>query len=156
MTEAAPPPDGYRLIPIQGGFFDAFGPLFIKTTEEHAGLAFRVAPNHVNPNGVCHGGALSTFADMQAFAAQWLADIVDRFTPTINLSVDYVAPAQLGDLLEMRTVIWHATRSLLFAKAPITTSSGKLIASTSAVFSIARVPHPHQAFFAALFPTRRT
>ena len=151
MTDDTPPP-GYRPVPIEGGFFDAFGPLFIRTGPDGASMAFRVRAQHLNPAGSCHGGAIATFADMQAFAAQWLAGIHDRFTPTITLTVDYMAPTPVGTWLEMRVSHWRATRRLLFSDAPITTLAGDMVARTNAVFSIARDPAPDPAFFAALYP----
>ncbi|WP_066656634.1 MULTISPECIES: PaaI family thioesterase [unclassified Sphingomonas] len=140
----------YRPLPEFGGFFEAIGQIYILTEPGDARMAFEVQERHLNPARVCHGGALASFADMQAFASQWLAGITDRYTPTINLTVDYIGPAPLG-WLELRVVMAKRTSRLLFSAAEIAVVGGDLVARTNGVFSVPRQPDADVATLAALF-----
>lgn len=136
-------------MPLRGGFFSAFGPLYANMEGGTGRMGFFVDEQHISPRDVCHGGAISAFADMQALIAQQLAGIRDRFTPTINLSVDYIAPARRGEWLEMRVSLLKATRNLLFTEGPLISGAGNLIARTSGVFKIPQSPHSDPAAVAA-------
>lgn len=96
-------------------------------------MAFRVAPNHVNPVGGCHGGAMATFADAQIVAVYDASGTADQHTPTINLSMDYLAPAPLGAWVEAEVRLIRKTRTLIFTQAIISTG-GEPIARTSAIY----------------------
>lgn len=149
MSEQRSPPAGFRAMPLRGGFFAAFGPLYSHIDGDVGRLGFFVAEQHISPRDVCHGGAISAFADMQALVAQQLAGVRDRFTPTISLSVDYIAPAHRGDWLEMQVRLLRATRNLLFTEGPVVSTAGTLIARTSGVFKIPHSPHSDPAAVAA-------
>jgi acyl-coenzyme A thioesterase PaaI-like protein len=46
----------------------------------------------------------------------------ERHTPTISLSVDYIAPAPLGAWVEANVILIKETKSLIFTQALITTN----------------------------------
>jgi uncharacterized protein (TIGR00369 family) len=88
------PPPGFLVQPQPGGFAQGFGPVYLH--EEGGRIGFRVAEAHLNPVGVCHGGALASFADLQIIGVRAALGPVVKHRPTVNLSIDYVAPAPLG------------------------------------------------------------
>jgi acyl-coenzyme A thioesterase PaaI-like protein len=74
---------------------------------------------------------IATFADMQGYVAQRKAGVINNVTPTVHMSIDYLAPVLLGDWLEGDTTLLKATRNLLFCQTvakvdekPVFRSSG--------------------------------
>lgn len=131
MTCANPVPAGYELLDLGLGYAREFGPVYISRSASK--MAFRVAANHVNPVGGCHGGAMATFADAQIVVVHNASGTADQHTPTINLSIDYLAPAPLGAWVEAEVSLIRATRTLIFTQALIT-SEGDPIARTTAIY----------------------
>ena len=134
---AADPPAGFRLLETGGGFNLLFGPVYGSLRDGKVALGFRVSPRHVNPHDTCHGGVLATFADYQAYSAQHQAKLGDLVTPTISMSMDFVAPALLGDWIEARTDLLRATRTMLFTQS-VASVGEKIVFRSSGVFKIGR------------------
>lgn len=111
-------PDGFVLMEPTTGFGEAFGPIWINRLR--CAIGFRVEERHVNPRGVCHGGALSMFADYQITA------VIDESVPlaeapiTISMSIDYLGPALKGAWVEAEVQRLRRTRTLTFTQAVIT------------------------------------
>ena len=123
MTAGAPAvdaPAGFVLRGVGTGFASPaiFGPLYVCMLRGL--LGFRVAERHLNPVGVCNGGAMATFADMQIVALEMGAGTGSGHQPTITLSVDYLAPAPLGSWVEAAVTLVKTTRTLIFSQAMIT------------------------------------
>lgn len=110
------PPEGYRQIDTGAGFNVLFGPVFGRMESGRPMLGIRVSNRHINPHKTCHGGVLATFADFQAYIAHHQAGLRDIVTPTINMTVDFLSPAVLGDWLEARTELVRATRSMIYSQ----------------------------------------
>jgi uncharacterized protein (TIGR00369 family) len=128
MTDFVPP--GFEFVEAVSNYDRAFGPLYQNLAERK--LAFRVAENHLNPKGVCHGGALATFADMQIRVARNTLAL-EAHRPTVNLSVDYIGPAKLGAWVEAEIFLVKATRALVFTRAVIT-ADGEVIGNSRAIY----------------------
>ena len=98
------------------GFIDVNGPLYARRTGSGFQLGFRVERRHCNPMGICHGGMMATFCDMLLpISAHVLSsEIGNRFLPTINLQIDYLATAPLGSWVQGEAQLLRATRSLVF------------------------------------------
>jgi acyl-coenzyme A thioesterase PaaI-like protein len=97
-------------------------------------LAFRVAPLHLNPVGVCNGGAIATFADMQiAAVVECGPGTAQGHQPTVSLSLDYVAPAPADAWVGAATTLIKSTRTLIFTKAVIT-ADGEIVARSNAIY----------------------
>ncbi len=97
------------------------------------GYCMRVESRHCNALGVMHGGAMATFAD-----AQMIADPARRYdpakhTPTITLSVDYLAPAPEGAWIMLTGKVLRTTRTLIFTEA-LVTIDGALVARSNAIY----------------------
>ena len=89
---ADPVPSGF-VDPQVGGFVGALGPILRDDRADQVVSGFVVEPRHCNPFGVCHGGWLSTFADVTM--ARMAASGEGRWV-TAGLSVDFVKPVPLG------------------------------------------------------------
>ena len=94
----APPPPGFREVPIEIGFIGVNGPLWINVEDEKVlKLGLRVEMRHCNPMRIAHGGMMATFIDMlMPFGIMYETKMAGRFLPTIHLSQEFLAPAPLG------------------------------------------------------------
>jgi uncharacterized protein (TIGR00369 family) len=111
-------PGGFEPIERPGGFGSAFGPVYFNRATTT--LGFRVSAFHVNQFNVCHGGAMATFADMQIAAITHSGQLsAEHHRPTINLSVDYIAPAPLGAWVEAAVMLIRTTRRIVFTQTLI-------------------------------------
>jgi uncharacterized protein (TIGR00369 family) len=108
------PPEGFRLLPDGGGFNMLLGPLYGRMKDAKLTLGFRVSRRHLNPHRTCHGGVIASFADMQSYVYQHEAGLRNALLPTVNLTVDFLSAAYLGDWLEARTSLLRASKTLVF------------------------------------------
>lgn len=127
MTDKVP--EGFVPVALDVGYNAAFGPAYANPAERKIG--FRVGPQHLNPVGACHGGAMATFADMQIVVAG--DGPYDKHMPTISLTVDYLAPAPLGAWIEAVVSCQKTTRTMVFTQALITVD-GEVVARSSAIY----------------------
>lgn len=124
-------PDGYMEIDLGGGFQDAFGPIFADRLGGRMG--FRIQEWHCNPVGTLHGGALATFADSLVAMVKTGAEPGAQHTPTITLSIDFMAPALVGEWVEAKVTLLRATRSMLFVQG-VLTADGGIFARSNAIY----------------------
>ncbi len=89
------------------------GPLFRRGEGPDLSLGFRVDARHCNMRAVCHGGWLSTMADMQLGLT--LQETIAP-TSTIRLAVEFLAPVPIGAWVECRATILKRTGSMAFAQ----------------------------------------
>lgn len=126
------------------GFNQLTGPFYMKVEDEVAIVAFRVEEQHLNPAGTCHGAALGVLADNLGAPIKRMMDLQDMtITPTINLSIDYMAPAKAGDWVELHASLLRRTRTLFFCQG-LMYADGQIIARTNATYMITSrfISHP--------------
>ena len=132
------PPEGYdKLLGTEIGFNGLSGPYWARRSEGAAVLGFRVEERHLNPSGVCHGGALAAFADYLAVIARDLAGTGDRSCPTVSLSIDYLAPVPHGAWVELSGRLLRRTKTLLFADGQMIVD-GAIMARVDGIFILGR------------------
>ena len=109
-------PEGFKERHFGEGFIGVNGPLYVRRTESAFQLGFRVEERHCNPMGILHGGMMATFCDMLLpISAHVLSgELGNRFLPTINLQIDYLAAAPLGSWVQGEAQLLRTTRSLVF------------------------------------------
>jgi uncharacterized protein (TIGR00369 family) len=134
-------PDGFKRFPATSGFIGVNGPLWIRHVVRESGdlvhVGFRVEARHTNPMGNCHGGMLATFCDMMLPLGihRLSKEAANRFLPTINLQIDYLAPAPLGAWVQGDVQVLRTTRSLVFAQG-LVTADGAAAVRVSGIFKI--------------------
>ena len=69
----------------------------------------------MNPAGICHGGMMMTLMDMAVGMNVQLAAETDAFSPTIQMSYDFLKPAFKDQWLVSEIDFRHTTRRLGFA-----------------------------------------
>ena len=125
-------PTGFIAIQARPGYSSAFGTVYLDP-EGHR-LGFRVRAQHLNPFGSVHGGALSTFADMQVVAISehengW--PVVH--CPTVSLSIDYIGSTPLDAWVEASVQLLKRTRTLIFTQALLSVD-GALVARSHGIY----------------------
>jgi uncharacterized protein (TIGR00369 family) len=139
-------PEGYKPLPITSGFIGVNGPLYMRRVPRPEGdvvqVGFRVEERHTNPMGNCHGGMLATFADMLLPLSihRQAKEVRNHFLPTINLQIDYLAPAPLGCWVQGEVQVLRVTRSMVFAQGLATADDVPAI-RISGIFKIGK-PFP--------------
>jgi len=133
----APAPPGFRPLRTAGDFVQVNGPLYLYHQGDDVRLGFRVEKRHTNPMGICHGGMLASFCDMllPISAHRVNREVGQRFLPTINLQIDYLASAKIGDWVEGRAEVLKVTRSLVFAQG-LATANGVPCTRVSGIFKL--------------------
>jgi uncharacterized protein (TIGR00369 family) len=123
-------PEGFVSFDAGTGFGAVFGPVYVHRQKRQIG--FRVAIHHMNPYGALHGGAMATFADMQCVAIN--QDIAPSgHTPTINLSIDYLAPVRLHEWVLAEVSLLKTTSTMVFTQA-IFSSRSMPVARSHAIY----------------------
>ena len=134
MDDISVIPSGFKRIELGSPFMTQNGPLYASWRNQQFILGLRVEEKHCNPLGVCHGGMLSSFADMLLpYGAMYALCTERRFTPTISLQLDFLAPVKLGAWIEGTSEPLKSTRNLLFAQGLIR-HDDQTIARASGVF----------------------
>ncbi|MFL5846824.1 MAG: PaaI family thioesterase [Solirubrobacteraceae bacterium] len=90
---------------------------------------------HANPAGAVHGGLIATLCDTAVGAAVAAEAEEIAGAVTVSLTVDYLAPAKPGSLLEARTEIEKLGGRLAFADCRVS-ADGKEVVRARAVFSV--------------------
>jgi uncharacterized protein (TIGR00369 family) len=127
-----PPVDGaWRPFETDGSFFKLVGPIYATRVGLEPGepirFGFRVGPQHCNIRMVCHGGMLATFLDVAlACTFRELPDVTGSL-PTISMTIDYLAPAELGTWIESRVTVPKLGRSVGFAQTLLMSPSGPVL-----------------------------
>lgn len=130
-------PQGFKERRFGEGFIGVNGPLYLRRTEAGLQLGFRVERRHCNPMGICHGGMMATFCDMLLpISAHALStELGNRFLPTINLQIDYLAASPLGSWVQGEAQLLRATRSLVFMQG-LVNADAVPVARVSGIFKI--------------------
>lgn len=112
---------------------DPWEPIYSKQADRKIVLGLHVRESHANARGLAHGGLISALADN----AMGLSCAIQFATPhsllTVNLSIDFLGVAKIGDWLEFDTVFTKVGSTLCFAQAYIT-ADGVTCAKASATF----------------------
>ncbi len=121
----------YRQSPLT----DPWEPLYSRKTEGAVVLGLEVTKAHTNSRGFVHGGLISALADnaMGLSCGHRLGD--GARLVTVNLTLDFLASAQIGQWLEFDTIFVKPGGSLCFAQAFVT-ADGEPCARANAVFKV--------------------
>lgn len=114
---------------------DPWEPLYSRKAGERVILALRAGAAHTNSRGFVHGGLISALADnaMGLSCARTLGHAGGLVT--VNLTLDFLGSAQLGQWLEFDTVFVKPGTTLCFAQAFVT-ADGLPCARANAVFRV--------------------
>lgn len=147
------PLPGFEPLPLGTGYTVFFGPVYGKMIDGQLRLGMRVGKRHINPHHTCHGGAIASFADMQVYVSQQHVPALRTMTlPTINLNIDYISPAVLGDWLEGHTLPLRQTKTILFQQT-LGKVGERIVFRANATHHISGRQAPPGSSIGHLFPT---
>lgn len=132
---ARPLPQGFR--PLRIGTFNDFlaltGPFAMKHENGVLNLGFYVEQRHCNIAGICHGGMMLTFADIQMAIAGKHQEDLQGFHMTVSLTCDFLGGGKRGGWIEGRTEVVRNEDRFLFTQC-IVTCDGEPVLRGNAVF----------------------
>lgn len=127
------PPAGFQKIAY--GDPETFaGPYYERDEDGQYQVGFRVKPRHANHAGLCHGGLIATFCDLQVRPIKIRQGLMS-FAPTISMAVDFVESGMAGDWIWMEPQLVKRTRKMLFTQA-LVMAEDRVIARTNATYRI--------------------
>jgi uncharacterized protein (TIGR00369 family) len=136
-------PAGFRRVDLaHNPFLDRIGPLYARFADGEFTLGFHVEAGHCNPGGTCHGGMMSTLADMLLILGSNAQANLQRYMTTVNLTTDFLGPAPLGCWLEGRAQVLRVTKSLVFAQG-LMTRDGEPVMRASGILKPVGEPSPN-------------
>ncbi|HZD26811.1 MAG TPA: PaaI family thioesterase, partial [Alphaproteobacteria bacterium] len=128
------PPDGFRAFRLQGGFAGFYGPMHYRREADGSYVCGMQATAGVdNTNGVVHGGALFAFADDMMSRA--VSATSRRFSATISLDAQYLAPGPLDAWLEGRADITRLSHGLAFVRGEVS-HAGRPVLSADGIWRL--------------------
>lgn len=137
MQETIPVPPGFERHFRQSPVTDPWEPIYSRKTSDVVVLGLVAEAAHTNSRGFVHGGLISALADnaMGLSCARRLGD--EASLVTVNLALDFLGTAQVGQWLEFDTVFVKAGNTLAFAQAFVT-ADGEPCARANGVFRVVR------------------
>ncbi len=107
--------------------------------EGYARLSLVLREHHTNPNGVMHGGVITTLMDSALGASLGaLRGQEARRHPhaTVDMNAGFLAGARPGDTVVVEGRVVHMGRSIAFGEAEARRHDGDLIAKGRLTFAI--------------------
>lgn len=139
MAEKIALPEGYSFLTRTSPMTTPWAPIYRKVMARQVFLGVQLREVHCNSRGLVHGGFIAALADntMGYTCGAALADDgrTIRSLVTINLGVDYLGAAGLGQWMSWEPVMLKATGTMAFCEA-IVKADGEPIARANATFKI--------------------
>jgi len=97
--------------------------------EDGATVSYEVREEMTNPAGVLHGGMAAAILDELTGATVMV--MTGRYFASVNLNMDYLAPARLGDRVFARTRLVRQGKRLAHVEGTLRLASGEIIAKST-------------------------
>ena len=110
------------------------GPIWRMEADDRLRFGFVVAPKHINRAGNVHGGMLMTLAD-QSMAMASRPAIGGKRQATMELNMQFIGPAHLGEFVEAHPAVVRVTRSVVFMEVKMFVGK-RLVASANGIWKI--------------------
>jgi len=134
IPTADPAPPGYVRLGETEGFIGLAGPYFWRPTPSGAvEYGFGAELRHGNPNGVLHGGSITTFMD--TVLGYEVIRVTGRRCATIALNTQFLAGGRAGDWITGRIALRRLTGSMAFIDGEVLAGE-TLVATTTAIFRL--------------------
>lgn len=124
MIEKHDTPAGWEKIDLTSDFAKEVGPFYRRA--QPVGLGFVAEARHANNNGVVHGGALATLADIGLFVIA--ADGRDLMNgATLSLNLNYLQPGRVGRFIHCEGRIVREGSSIIFVAGSVRDGAEELL-----------------------------
>ena len=148
MSDMSHIPEGFHRVqrPQPNPFNDLVGPFYSKLEGNVISVGLRIEERHCNSRGICHCGLLATLADIALGYACVIAGGTEGRAGsfvTTNLSVDYLAPAHVGDWVQSDVKVLNPGSRTATANGFLV-ANGNPVVRASATFRMikSRTPDP--------------
>ena len=130
-------PEGFTRHDRKSPLTEPWEPLYRRLSGDTVILGLRAGAAHTNSRGFVHGGLISALADnaMGLSCARRMGDLASLVT--VNLTVDFLGSAHIGQWLEFDTVFVKPGGTLCFTQAFVT-ADNQPCARANAVFRVVR------------------
>ena len=129
------PPQGFERHFRKSPLTDPWEPLYSQKEDKRIVLGFLAGKQHCNSRGFVHGGLLSALADnVMGLSCAFQHEPVGGLV-TINLNVDFLGTAQVGQWVTIEPDFTRTGRSIDFAQCFIK-ANGEVCAKASASFKV--------------------
>jgi uncharacterized protein (TIGR00369 family) len=137
MQTAYDPPAGFAAHDRKSPLTDPWEPIYSRKTLGAVVLGLQADEAHTNSRGFVHGGLISALADNAMGLSCWRTLGDGASLVTVNLSLDFLSAAKIGQWLEFDTVFVKPGATLCFAQAFVT-ADGEPCAKANGVFRVVR------------------
>lgn len=129
-------PEGFMPNTRPSPVTDAWEPMYEKVTPEALVIGLWLRQAHTNRRGLIHGGVIAALAD-KAMGHSCGRKISGALTSlvTVNLSLDYVSSAKIGQWLTVESDVIRTGKTLCFAQC-LVKADGEVIARGNASFRV--------------------
>src|ERR1700754_2413776 len=116
---------------------DAWAPLYAKRLDRAVHIGLRLAKAHTNGRGLIHGGLIAALSDnaMGYSCAQAMGWDTGKSLVTVNLSVDFIGSASIGQWLSIEPEVIKTGSTICFAQSLIK-ADGVVIARANGTFRV--------------------
>lgn len=130
-------PEGFVRHDRRSPFTDPWEPLFSRKQAEAIQLAVPLAQAHCNARGFVHGALIAALADnamgLSAVTSAIGRGLEVKGAVTVNLALDYLDSARVGELLELHPSVLRCGSTLAFVECKALCGE-RLIARANATF----------------------
>ena len=112
---------------LQGTFAGVLGMRFTHLAPDRVLATLHILPEHMQPWGIVHGGAVMTLADTVAGAGAYMNLETGRETVTVELKINFVGAVRDGTI-QAEALPLHRGRTTSIWETRLTDETGKLIA----------------------------
>jgi uncharacterized protein (TIGR00369 family) len=110
----------------------------VETGEGTAVVEMSATEDMANHSGFVHGGMISTLADSaMGRSVRTLTPAVSR-SMSFDLKLNFINPGKVGETLRATGHVIHAGRRTVVAECRVEGKDGRLVATASATFAVAR------------------
>ena len=127
-------PDGEQV--RSSAFLDLIGPLFVAGAPDRPTFRAVVGEQHRNTFGGAHGGFISALVDVAAGRGTRSIIGDGRSYRTVSMTVDFMAPVDVGSRLDISVEVDHAGHRTVFVTCRVSTD-GVAVARAAIVLAAA-------------------
>ena len=99
-----------------------------------------VDESHLRTLGIAHGGLVASLLDSVLGCASWTLAPSGHHVVTVQLNINYIRPAWLGEVLTAVADVRHAGQMTAVSRGEVRTQTGALVAAASGTFMFLPIP----------------
>jgi len=112
----------------------------ITVEKGEAAFELTIEEAHLRTMGIAHGGVVATLLDSALGCACWTLAPAGYHVVTVQLNINYIRPAWLGEKLIARSDVRHAGQMTAVSRGEVRTVDGALVAAATGTFMFLPIP----------------